>query len=282
MQVITTREAITNAVQEAKERKFIVGFVPTMGALHDGHLSLIDYALEHCNLIVVSIFVNPTQFNNTADLDKYPRTIEADLELLKPYKKHVLVYVPSAEMVYNGHITSKSYNFGAIEQVMEGEHRPGHFDGVGTVLNLLFRQVRPDMAFFGEKDYQQLKIVEKLVEKEKLPVQIVGCPIYRKQNGLAMSSRNARLTSKQMEIAPFIHQTLIQVNKKFDTLSASELRKWVDDQFAAQEDLELEYFEIANVKNLSPLSRKRKNQKYRAFIAAFAGEIRLIDNIALN
>lgn len=282
MHAITTKEAILKAVLEAKEKEVTVGFVPTMGALHEGHLSLIDYALKDCDLVVVSIFVNPTQFNNAADLKKYPRTVNADLQLLKPYQERILVYVPTAGVVYNGHIISKSYNFGALEQVMEGEHRPGHFDGVGTVLNLLFRQVQPDKAFFGEKDYQQLKIVEKLAEKERLPIEIIGCPIHRQEDGLAMSSRNARLTKGQLETAPFIHKILTEARERFTSSSANELRKWVKVQFAAQDGLELEYFEIANIKNLSPLSRKRKNQKYRAFVAAFAGEIRLIDNIALN
>ncbi|RMB56394.1 pantoate--beta-alanine ligase [Dokdonia sinensis] len=282
MRAITSKEAILKAVLEAKKKNNTVGFVPTMGALHKGHLSLIDYALECCEVVVVSIFVNPTQFNNAADLEKYPRTVDADLELLSSYQSQVLVYVPSVNVIYEGDVVSKSYNFGSLEDVMEGEHRPGHFDGVGTVLNHLFRQVQPDKAFFGEKDYQQLKIVEKLVEKEKLSVQILGCPIYRQPDGLAMSSRNARLTQKQLATAPFIHKILKEARERFSSTSANELRKWVQAQFASQDGLELEYFEIANIKNLSPLSRKRKNQKYRAFIAAFAGEIRLIDNIALN
>jgi pantoate--beta-alanine ligase len=282
VQAITTQLDIQEAVQAAKNIDKKVGFVPTMGALHHGHLSLIDYALDHCELVVVSIFVNPTQFNNPADLEKYPRTLTADLAILKPYKNKVIVYTPSAKTVYNGTIQSKEYHFGALEQVMEGEHRPGHFDGVGTVLNLLFRQVRPDLAFFGEKDFQQLMIVKKLVQKEKLAVEIVGCPIHRQSDGLAMSSRNARLTSVQLETAPFIYQTLLQVKKNFETKSASQLHNWVVNQFKTKAGLELEYFEIANVNRLRPLSRKRTHQKYRAFLAVYAGEIRLIDNIALN
>lgn len=282
MQAITTQLDIREAVQAAKKIGKKVGFVPTMGALHHGHLSLIDYALGHCDLIVVSIFVNPTQFNNAADLEKYPRTLDADMTILAPYEKSVLVYAPTAKTVYNGNIQSKEYHFGALEHVMEGEHRPGHFDGVGTVLNLLFRQIIPDLAFFGEKDFQQLMIVKKLVQKEKLPLQIIGCPIHRQTDGLAMSSRNARLTKNQLAVAPFIYKTLLQVRNDFGTKSASQLHKWVVDQFAMKEGLRLEYFEIANVNGLRPLSRKRKHQKYRAFLAVFAGEIRLIDNIALN
>lgn len=282
MQAITTQLDIQEAVQTAKESGKNVGFVPTMGALHNGHISLIDYALRHCELIVVSIFVNPTQFNKAQDLEKYPRTLEADMALLAPYKKNVIVYAPSANTVYNDQVQSKAYHFGALEQVMEGEHRPGHFDGVGTVLNLLFRQVNPDKAFFGEKDFQQLMIVKKLVQKEKLSLEIIGCPIHRQTDGLAMSSRNARLTDKQLALAPFIYQVLTQVKNDFASMSAAQLHAWVTDQFKSTPGLELEYFEIANIVGLQSLSRKRKHQKYRAFLAVYAGDVRLIDNIALN
>lgn len=282
MQAITAHKQISKIVHQAKSNGKSVGFVPTMGALHHGHASLIDYALKDCALIIVSIFVNPTQFNNASDLDKYPRTLDKDLDFLAHYGDKVVVYAPTATEVYGSEVSSTPYNFGAIEKVMEGEHRPGHFDGVGTVLNLLFRQVNPDKAYFGEKDYQQLAIVRKLVEKEKLPLEIIGCPIHRQEDGLAMSSRNARLTETQLAIAPFIYEVLQYVKSNFDRHSALQLRKYVSAAFEKKEGLNLEYFEIANIKNLSTLSRKRKNQQYRAFLAVYAGEIRLIDNIALN
>jgi pantoate--beta-alanine ligase len=282
VQAITAHKQISKIVHQAKSNGKSVGFVPTMGALHHGHASLIDYALKDCALIIVSIFVNPTQFNNASDLDKYPRTLDKDLDFLAHYGDKVVVYAPTATEVYGSEVSSTPYNFGAIEKVMEGEHRPGHFDGVGTVLNLLFRQVNPDKAYFGEKDYQQLAIVRKLVEKEKLPLEIIGCPIHRQEDGLAMSSRNARLNENQLAIAPFIYEVLQYVKNNFDTHSALQLRNYVSAAFEKKEGLELEYFEIANIKNLSTLSRKRKNQQYRAFLAVYAGEIRLIDNIALN
>ncbi|AEE18915.1 pantothenate synthetase [Dokdonia sp. Hel_I_63] len=282
MQAITAHKQISKIVHQAKSNGKSVGFVPTMGALHHGHASLIDYAFKDCALIIVSIFVNPTQFNNASDLDKYPRTLDKDLDFLAHYGDKVIVYAPTATEVYGNEVSSTPYNFGTIEKVMEGEHRPGHFDGVGTVLNLLFRQVNPDKAYFGEKDYQQLAIVRKLVEKEKLPIEIIGCPIHRQEDGLAMSSRNARLTENQLAIAPFIYEVLRYVKSNFDRHSAIQLRRYVSAAFEKKEGLELEYFEIANIKNLSTLSRKRKNQQYRAFLAVYAGEIRLIDNIALN
>ena len=282
MNIIKTKTGIATYVSEKKEQNFSVGFVPTMGALHQGHASLIAFGLKRHHYIVVSIFVNPTQFNNTADLEKYPRTLNEDTSFLSIYGDQVVVYAPTPQEVYGEHVVSKHYNFKGIETVMEGTHRPGHFDGVGTVLNHLFRQVHPDEAFFGEKDYQQLLIVKKLVEIEKLPLKITGCPIHRQDNGLAMSSRNARLTSQQLEEATFIYKILCQVKKDFDSKSAQALRAWVTLQFENNPHLRLEYFEISNSKNLRPLSRKRTPQKYRAFIAAFAGEIRLIDNMALN
>jgi pantoate--beta-alanine ligase len=282
VQAITTQLQIQEVISRCKAKNQRIGFVPTMGALHEGHLSLIDFALGDCDLVVVSIFVNPTQFNRAEDLKNYPRTLASDLALLAPYKHDIIVYAPSPEEVYKNGVVSKSYRFGALETVMEGAHRPGHFDGVGTVLNLLFRQINPDKAYFGEKDYQQLLIVKKLVQKERLDIDIVGCPIHRQDDGLALSSRNARLTPAQLQAAPFIYQTLLQVKKDFGTKSARTLKEWVTAQFAAREDLELEYFEIANIDGLRPLSRKRNHQKYRAFLAVYAGPVRLIDNMALN
>lgn len=282
MNLIKTKAEIARYVSEKREQNYSIGFVPTMGALHQGHTSLIDFGLNLHKYIVVSIFVNPTQFNNASDLEKYPRTLDQDISFLSKYGENVVIYAPTAAEVYGNQIVSKQYDFKGIETVMEGTHRPGHFDGVGTVLNHLFRQVRPDEAFFGEKDYQQLLIVKKLVAIEKLPLKITGCPIHRQENGLAMSSRNARLTPQQLEEATFIYKILHQVKQDFESKSASALRKWVTAQFESNPHLRLEYFEISNVKNLRPLSRKRTHQKYRAFIAAFAGEIRLIDNMAIN
>lgn len=282
MNLKKTKTGIAKYVSEKRKQKSTIGFVPTMGALHQGHASLIEFGLKRHDYIIVSIFVNPTQFNNASDLEKYPRTLDEDASFLDKYKESVCIYAPTPQEVYGDKVVSKQYNFNGIETVMEGTHRPGHFDGVGTVLNHLFRQVNPDEAFFGEKDFQQLLIVKKLVEIEKLPLKITGCPIHRQENGLAMSSRNARLTPQQLEEATFIYKILRQVKENFNTKSAHTLRAWVTTQFENNPHLRLEYFEISNIKNLKPLSRKRTHQKYRAFIAAFSGEIRLIDNMAIN
>jgi pantoate--beta-alanine ligase len=259
-----------------------IGFVPTMGALHEGHLSLVMKALEENDIAVVSIFVNPTQFDKTKDLEKYPRTLDADAALLNTLKGNVLIYAPQPTDVYGAKVVSKKYNFGGLEHQMEGKFRLGHFDGVGTVLNLLFRAIQPNKAYFGKKDFQQLQVVKKLVEIEQLPIDIVGCTILRESHGLAMSSRNKRLSPKLFEEAVLIHQTLAEVQRKFETLSIPKLSEIVTQAFEENEYLELEYFEIASIKTLKTAQRKHKKTVYRGFIAAFAGEVRLIDNISLD
>lgn len=258
-----------------------IGFVPTMGALHEGHLSLVSTALATNDVVVVSIFVNPTQFDNASDLVKYPRTLDKDVALLKTLQGNVLVYSPEANELYNGKVVSRNFNYGPIANEMEGRHRTGHFDGVGTVVSLLLKTIKPDFAYFGEKDFQQLQIVKKLVLLDNIDTTIVGCPIVREPNGVAMSSRNKRLSANQLEAAKIISQTLNLVKQHFNTASIAQLNKMAMQAFK-QSELTLEYFEIANVATLKTVKRKRKGNRYRAFIAAFAGEVRLIDNMALN
>jgi pantoate--beta-alanine ligase len=257
-----------------------IGFVPTMGALHDGHLSLLKKSTENNTLTVISIFVNPTQFNNQDDLEKYPRTLENDIEKIKSVSEKIIVYAPTVDDIYEGNTKSNHYDFDGLENQMEGKFRPGHFDGVGTVVKRLFEIVNPTNAYFGEKDFQQLQIVKKLVEKEKLPVNIVGCPIFREANGLAMSSRNERLTSDEKEKADIIFKTLNKAKKLFGTKSAKEVSKFVSKTFINNQTFELEYFEIADEATLLPCIRKSKDKKYRGFIAVFVNKIRLIDTIS--
>jgi pantoate--beta-alanine ligase len=258
-----------------------VGFVPTMGALHEGHLSLIKTAQKKCDVIVVSIFVNPTQFDNPEDLTKYPRTLESDLSLLNSVNCDV-VFAPTAKEVYGENIKSQEFNFDGLEHQMEGEFRDGHFNGVGTVVKRLFEIVKPTFGFFGEKDFQQLQIIKKLVEKHNIPLKVIGCKIHREKDGLAMSSRNTRLTDKHRIAAPFIYKTLKKAKKKFKKNSANKVVKWVEKTFEKHPFLELEYFTIADEENLLTITTKENKKKYRAFMAAYAGEIRLIDNIKLK
>ena len=283
MEVYSEKQQITAAIDAAKAKKLTLGLVPTMGALHEGHLQLVIKALEENDLVAVSIFVNPTQFDNPEDLDKYPRTLENDIALLKTVSAtKIMVYAPTVDDVYEGNTVSETFDFDGLEHEMEGKFRDGHFDGVGTVVKRLFEIVKPHKAYFGEKDFQQLQIIKKLVEKHHMPLEIVGCKIHRESNGLAMSSRNTRLKPEFSTAAPFIYETLKTAKLKFGTKSATEVEEWVEKQFKNHELLELEYFIISEVETLKPLKRKSNNKAYRAFIAVYADDIRLIDNIALN
>jgi pantoate--beta-alanine ligase len=280
MEVFTKNKTITNALNPYRISKKI-GLVPTMGALHKGHLSLVSQALKDNDIVVVSIFVNPTQFNNQGDLVNYPRTLHKDVALLKTLQANVVVYAPDAIELYGNNIVSKKYNFGGIEREMEGKHRQGHFDGVGTVVSLLFKVVKPNKAYFGEKDFQQLQIVKKMTALEKLPVEIVGCPIIREPSNLAMSSRNKRLSPQEFKAAAIINKSLKLAARYFQEKSISQINTMVANCFK-ESSVRLEYFEIANEKTLKTIRRKRKGISYRCFIAAFVGEVRLIDNQKLN
>lgn len=284
MQVYQDKQRIQDTVQEFRNNNKIVGLVPTMGALHEGHLSLIRYAEQQCDHVVISIFVNPTQFNNSSDLKKYPRTLEEDLKLLKENFKDLIIFTPTENEIYGANIKSESFEFGSLAKQMEGKYRDGHFDGVGTILKHLFDIVKPHKAFFGEKDYQQLLIVKKLVELTQQNVEIIGCPISREDSGLARSSRNKRLRDTELEKATFIYHILKEAREKFGTENALLLKEKIENKFKENQDfLDLEYFEIANAETLEPISKDFDSTlKYRAFIAAFANDVRLIDNIALN
>ena len=263
-------------------REKSIGFVPTMGALHEGHLSLLRESMRENNLTVISIFVNPTQFNNPEDLAKYPRTLDADVAKIEKLNPKIIVFAPGVDDIYQGNAVSKHYDFDGLENQMEGRFRPGHFDGVGTIVHRLFEIVKPDNAYFGEKDFQQLQIVKKLVEKTKLPVNVVGCPIFREPNGLAMSSRNERLSAEEREKAAVIYQTLLAAKKRFGTENAKRVADFVTDTFEKTAGFDLEYFEIADEATLEPIATIEPGKKYRAFIAVFVNKIRLIDTISLN
>lgn len=258
-----------------------IGFVPTMGALHSGHLSLLQRSMAENSLTVISIFVNPTQFNNAEDLEKYPRTLERDVAKIKSISSDIIVFAPTVDDMYDGNTASSRFSFDGLENQMEGRQRPGHFDGVGTIVKKLFEAVRPENAYFGEKDFQQLQIVKKMVEKEGLPVTVIGCPIYREDNGLAMSSRNERLTDEERDEASFIYKMLLEAKGQYATKSPDEVRQFVQDAFNRNTSLELEYFEIADEATLIPVNAKNEG-KTRAFIAVMVGNVRLIDNISLN
>ena len=282
MEIFKTKKTLLDYIERQKEMGKKVGFAPTMGALHDGHISLYEAARKENDLVISSIFVNPTQFNNASDLEKYPRTIEKDIEILEKSALVDAVYIPEVTDIYPEGLKSKDYNFDGLENEMEGKFRPGHFNGVGTVVEELFRQVKPDNAYFGDKDYQQLAIIKKLVEKLNLAIKIHGVPIYREKNGLAMSSRNKRLDHEQCKAAKVIYETLVKVNDWFRIITVSEIYQRVKDIFENQRGMVLEYFEIADEATLKETDFFYKDRSYRAFIVVFVGEVRLIDNLHLD
>jgi len=282
MLIFNNKVELTQHLQRISTANSRIGFVPTMGALHMGHLSLLEISINNNNHTVISIFVNPTQFNNPEDLEKYPRTLEKDIEKIKSISSEIIVYAPSVDDIYEGNTTSQQFDFDGLEHQMEGKFRAGHFDGVGTVVKRLFEIVKPNNAYFGEKDFQQLQIIKKLVEKEKLTVTIIECPIYRESNGLAMSSRNERLTQEEREKASVIYKILNEAKALFSTENCQSVREFVSKEFEKIPNFELEYFEIADEETLISCISKESHKNYRAFIAVFVNKIRLIDTISLK
>lgn len=282
MHVYGLKKDIVSFLEKEKAKNRTIGLVPTMGALHQGHLSLAQRATSENDITVVSIFINPTQFDNDGDLAKYPRNMKADVSLLADISKSIVVFSPSVDEIYGENVTSEHFDFDGLDKVMEGAFRAGHFEGVGTIVTLLFKTIAPNRAYFGEKDFQQLQIIRKLVAYEQLPVKIIGCPIEREPHGLAMSSRNQRLTPRARKEAALIYKTLETAKEKFGTENAKDIVDWVKAQFEQKGFLKLEYFQIADENTLTPMLKKQENTKYRAFIAVHANDVRLIDNIRLN
>ncbi|SHL30371.1 pantoate--beta-alanine ligase [Flavobacterium saccharophilum] len=282
MHIFYGKVALIAYLKTIKTTNSTIGFVPTMGALHQGHLALMQRSLKENDDTVVSIFVNPTQFNNPEDLAKYPRTLEEDVKKMRGLSDKMILYAPSVEDIYEGKTISQDFDFDGLENQMEGKFRPGHFNGVGTIVKRLFEIVTPTNAYFGEKDFQQLQIVKKMVEKNHMPVNVVGCPIFREDNQLAMSSRNERLTAEERKEAAIIYQTLTEAKEIFKTKSPEETLEFVENSFKDNPRFELEYFVIADESTLLPIENKINDKKYRAFIAVFVNSIRLIDTISLN
>jgi pantoate--beta-alanine ligase len=282
MHIFYSKAALIAYLKTIKTANSSIGFVPTMGALHQGHLALMQRSLKENDDTVVSIFVNPTQFNNPEDLAKYPRTLEEDVKKMRTLSDKIILYAPSVEDIYEGNTVSQDFDFDGLENQMEGKFRPGHFNGVGTIVKRLFEIVTPTNAYFGEKDFQQLQIVKKLVEKTGLPVNVVGCPIFREENQLAMSSRNERLTAQERKDASIIYKTLTEAKEIFQNNSPQETIEFVENSFKGNKDFELEYFVIADESTLLPIIQKENGKNYRAFIAVFVNSIRLIDTISFN
>jgi pantoate--beta-alanine ligase len=259
-----------------------LGLVPTMGALHEGHLSLVKKACEENDTVVVSIYINPTQFNEIADLERYPSDLEKDKALLEPFSNQLILYAPDHKELYPEGIQSKTYDFGSLATHMEGSFREGHFDGVATVVETLLRKIQPQKAYFGEKDFQQLQVVKALTTQKKLGITIVSCPIVREKDGLAMSSRNRLLTPEQRKAAPRIFASLCELKKKNFGKEVPAMEAFFKKEIARQKELKVEYFFVASPSDLIPVSTLEEGIDYRIFVAVFAGKTRLIDTVQLG
>ena len=301
MKQIQKAAELTSAVIAARQEGKQIGLVPTMGALHEGHLSLIERALKENDLVVVSLFVNPIQFNNKEDLEKYPRTIEADLDLIKNLELRIknsctdnlLAFTPSVEEIYpDGEPTEIVYHFGPVEEVMEGPRRPGHFNGVAVVVRRLFDLSQPTRAYFGEKDYQQIAVIRALLEQIKYPIELVPCPIVRADDGLALSSRNKRLSPAARQMAPAINATLEQAAEMAEYEEVDDVKEWVLDTLASWHEVhdcgeglqfEPEYFEIVDARTLQPIATWDEAGDLGAVgcIAVWLDGVRLIDIVKL-
>lgn len=273
MNVITTIKELSVIVADVKKSGKSIGLVPTMGALHEGHLSLIKRARLENEVVFVSIFVNPVQFNNPDDLRKYPRTLDADVAFIGEYADYA--FAPSVEEVFPTPPTEE-YHYGPVEEVMEGAYRPGHFNGVGVIVRRLLDWVQPDKAYFGEKDYQQIAVIRELVRQCNITSEIVSCPIIREESGLAMSSRNRLLTDEQRALSANIHRILVESQQQGDV---PQIQAFVENEIAKIPEFKLDYFQIAEDRLLQPVNSLQDAPGVMGFITVYVGDVRLIDNI---
>lgn len=294
MLIFKTIQQIKIFLGNARDQQKNVSFVPTMGALHQGHISLVNAAKAQSDIVVCSIFVNPTQFNDLSDLKHYPRTFDTDCQLLEKAGCDI-VFAPEVSEIYTlnelelkkqaiedkSWTQGKAVDFGLLEKVMEGAHRPGHFNGVAQIVSKLFRIVEPDKAYFGQKDFQQLAIIRSMVTQLDMPVEIISCPIIRETNGLAMSSRNERLSDKERSCASLISKTLFDVKELQTTKTIVELKAFAEAQIKTEPQIQLEYFEISDATTLQPISDYKQSRSAVACIAVKLGDVRLIDNVVL-
>lgn len=277
MKIVKSSKELEGIVSQLKDQNESIGFVPTMGALHQGHLSLMEYAAKDNGIVIVSIFVNPTQFNDKSDYAKYPRILESDIEKLNKVKCDIL-FTPEESEMYPEE-DKRQFDFGNLDKVMEGKHRPGHFRGVALIVSKLFEMVKPDKAYFGEKDFQQVAIIKHLTKQMKFDTEIVSCPIIREEDGLAMSSRNMLLTKTQRENVSLISETLFEAQKIAKNSSVSETKDWVIRTINGNPFLKVEYFDIVDSENLETIKNWSQNVDKVGCIAVHVGNIRLIDNV---
>ena len=282
MTLFKEKSDLNKKIGYIKEKNLTIGLVPTMGALHKGHVSLVERSLVENDFTIVSIFINPTQFNDKEDLANYPKNLTKDCDFLEAISDDIIIFAPEISDVYDKNISVKKFDFQGLDRFMEGKYRKGHFEGVATVVSRLFEIVKPNKAYFGEKDYQQLKIIQQLVVQYRIPVNIIGCKIIREDDGLALSSRNSKLGSHSRNIASKIFELLNYCRVHFDSMNLDEIINHVNIFFEKISEIELEYFIIADSETLIPAKEIIKDKQYRAFVAVRLDGVRLIDNIELN
>ena len=280
MLVFRDISTLQNHLNNLKSKEKIIGFIPTMGALHNGHLSLVSKSVSQNDFTVVSIFINPTQFNNVDDLKTYPSDIDKDLELLRSISDKIIVFNPESNELYSGNIRLDNFNFNGLDKYMEGKFRGDHFVGVATVVSKLFSLIKADNTYFGEKDFQQLRIIENLIKEKNFSTKLIRCETIRSEDGLALSSRNNQLNFSSKKIATNLFKALNFAKEKIDVLSINEIEQKISDNLSNFKEIKLEYFVIADEQNLKPIKYKQ-TEKYRAFIAAYVSGVRLIDNVKL-
>ena len=280
MLVFRDISTLQNHLSNLKSKEKIIGFIPTMGALHNGHLSLVSKSVSQNDFTVVSIFINPTQFNNVDDLKTYPSDIDKDLELLRSISDEIIVFNPEPNELYSGDIRLDNFNFNGLDKYMEGKFRGDHFVGVATVVSKLFSLIKADNTYFGEKDFQQLRIIENLIKEKNFSTKLIRCETIRSEDGLALSSRNNQLNFSSKKIATNLFKALNFAKEKIDVLSINEIEQKISDNLSNFKEIKLEYFVIADEQNLKPIKYKQ-TEKYRAFIAAYVSGVRLIDNVKL-
>lgn len=281
MRVLTNINSLNQLLENSRVSNKSIGFVPTMGALHEGHLSLVKLAQKDCDVVVCSIFINPTQFNDSNDLENYPITIEEDIKLLEEQSCDIL-FLPNVTEMYPQGLNTKQYLLNGIDKVLEGRKRPGHFDGVCTIVHRLFSIVKPNTAYFGEKDFQQVAVIRQMVNSLSLPIQIKTGKTIREKDGLAKSSRNTLLSTTQRKKATYVYASLQKIKSLYGKVDCTQLKEMIKDDVNQVQDMQLDYVEIVNPHSFRPLQGKGTKEDAVALMAVFLGKVRLIDNLSLN
>jgi pantoate--beta-alanine ligase len=282
MQLYTLKSQVEKSIDKAKDLKKTIGLVPTMGSLHQGHLSLLKKAVQSCEVVWVTIFVNPTQFNNKQDLNNYPKNIKKDLKMIYEISKNIFVFNPEISEMYENKLKIENFDFQDLDKELEGKYRNNHFSGVGTIVSKLFNLFKPTKAFFGEKDFQQTRIIDRLIKIKNFQTELVICPTVREQNGLALSSRNALLSTENKEKAAVIYKTLIYCKENFKKKSFKNIYNDCKKEINSLNDFELEYLEITDNKTLKKTKKNDVKKSFRVFICVLVNGVRLIDNILVK